>query len=120
MNATAQGYYKGLVGPTSSGHRRWYGRQALNEICFSQENINLLIRQLPFSCFVQELLYDKKPQMTDPWRMQAMGVYVLQWATEAYLVGLLKDANLIAIHTKRVTLMPKDIQLALQIRGERS
>ena len=58
--------------------------------------------------------------MTNPWRMQAMDVYVLQWAAEAYLAGLLEDANLIAIHTKRVTLMPKDIQLALQIRGERS
>ena len=51
--------------------------------------------------------------MTDPWRMQAMAVYVLQWAAEAYLTGLLEDANLIAIHTKHVTLMPKDIQLAL-------
>ena len=93
--------------------------QALNEICFYQENINLLIQQLPFSQFVRELLYNEKPQMMDPWRMQVMAVYILQWATEAYLVGLLKDANLIAIHTKCVTIMPKDIQLALQIRGER-
>ena len=58
--------------------------------------------------------------MTDPWRMQAMAVYILQWVAEAYLTGLLKDANLIAIHTKHVTLMPKDIQLALRITGERS
>ena len=58
--------------------------------------------------------------MTDPWRMQAMAVHALQWAAEAYLTGLLEDANLIAIHTKHVTLMPKDIQLALRIRGERS
>ena len=112
-NATAQGYYKGLVGPTSSGCRRCYGRPALNEIQFYQENINLLIRQLPFSHFVRELLYDGKPQMTNPWRMQAMAMYVLQWAAEAYLTGLLEDANLIAIHTKCVTLMPKDIELAL-------
>ena len=89
MNATAQGYYKGPVGPTASGHRRHYGRQALNEIQFYQENINLLIRQLPFSHFVRELLYDEKPQMTDPWQMQAMAVYVLQWAAEVYLTGLL-------------------------------
>ena len=47
--------------------------------------------------------------MTDPWCMQTMAVYVLQWAAEAYLVGLLENANLIAIHTKRVTIMPKDI-----------
>lgn len=59
----------------------------------------------------------------------------LQEAAEAYLVGLfegekyLKDAltdvgrvdtNLCAIHAKRVTIMPKDIQLARRIRGERA
>ncbi|CAA0807410.1 Histone H3.2 [Striga hermonthica] len=38
----------------------------------------------------------------------------------AYLVGLLEDTNLCAIHTKRVTIMPKDIQLARRIRGERA
>ena len=39
---------------------------------------------------------------------------------EAYLVGLFEDTNLCAIHAKRVTIMPKDIQLARRIRGERS
>ena len=63
-------------------------------------------------------LYKEKPQMTDPWQMQAMAIYVLQWAVEAYLVGLLEDANLIVIHTKCVTIMPKNIQLALRIQGE--
>ena len=55
--------------------------------------------------------------MTDPWQMQAMAIYMLQWAAEAYLVGLLEDTNLIAIHTKCVTIMPKDIQLVLRIQG---
>ena len=41
----------------------------------------------------------------------------LRQATEAYLVHLFEDANLCAIHAKRVTLMPKDIQLARRIRG---
>ena len=44
----------------------------------------------------------------------------LQEATEAYLVTLLKESNLCAEHAKRVTIMPKDVQLALRIRGERS
>ncbi|KAF3841403.1 hypothetical protein F7725_007265 [Dissostichus mawsoni] len=30
------------------------------------------------------------------------------------------DTNLCAIHAKRVTIMPKDIQLARRIRGERA
>ena len=58
--------------------------------------------------------------MMDPCQMQAMAMYILQWAAEVYLTGLLKDTNLITIHTQHVTLMPKDIQLALRIRGERS
>ena len=44
----------------------------------------------------------------------------LQEAAESYLVGLFEDTNLCAIHAKRVTIMPKDIQLARRIRGERS
>ena len=86
----------------------------------STRKIQSTHQTVTFLTFCKELLYDEKPQMTDPWKMQAMAVYVLQWAAEAYLTGLLEDANRIAIHTKCVTLMPKDIQLALQIRGERS
>ena len=44
----------------------------------------------------------------------------LEEASEAYLVGLFEDTNLCAIHAKRVTIMPKDIQLARRIRGERA
>ncbi|GBP89998.1 Histone H3 [Eumeta japonica] len=47
-------------------------------------------------------------------------VMALQEASEAYLVGLFEDTNLCAIHAKRVTIMPKDIQLARRIRGERA
>ncbi|RYQ85475.1 hypothetical protein Ahy_B10g105049 isoform A [Arachis hypogaea] len=47
-------------------------------------------------------------------------VAALQEAAEAYLVGLFEDTNLCAIHAKRVTIMPKDIQLARRIRGERA
>jgi histone H3/H4 len=41
----------------------------------------------------------------------------LQRAVETYLVHVFEDANLCAIHGKRVTLMVKDIQLARRIRG---
>ena len=47
-------------------------------------------------------------------------MFILQEASEAYLVGLFEDTNLCAIHAKRVTIMPKDIQLARRIRGERA
>ncbi len=57
-------------------------------------------------------------------RFQSNAVLALQEASEAYLpvVGLrlFEDTNLCAIHAKRVTIMPKDIQLARRIRGERA
>ncbi|KXJ70714.1 hypothetical protein RP20_CCG022707 [Aedes albopictus] len=37
-----------------------------------------------------------------------------------YLVGFFEYTNLCAIHTKRVTIMPKDIQLARRIRCKRA
>ncbi|KAG5610965.1 hypothetical protein H5410_022246 [Solanum commersonii] len=53
-------------------------------------------------------------------RFQSSVVAALQEAAEAYLVGLFEDTNLCAIHAKRVTIMPKDMQLARHIRGERA
>ena len=47
-----------------------------------------------------------------------MAILALQEAAEAYLVGLFEDANLCAIHAKRVTIMAKDLQLVLRLRGE--
>ncbi|KAK6319746.1 hypothetical protein J4Q44_G00088530 [Coregonus suidteri] len=51
---------------------------------------------------------------------QSSAVMAVQEASEAYLVGLFQDTNLCAIHAKRATIMPKDIQLARRIRGERA
>uniref|UniRef100_M1CDA0 Histone H3.2 n=1 Tax=Solanum tuberosum TaxID=4113 RepID=M1CDA0_SOLTU len=53
-------------------------------------------------------------------RFQSSAVAALQEAAEAYLVGLFEDTNLCAIHAKRITIMPKDIQLARRIRGEKA
>ena len=52
-------------------------------------------------------------------RFQASAVLALQEAAESYMIGLFEDTNLCAIHGKRVTIMPKDMQLARRIRGER-
>lgn len=54
------------------------------------------------------------------YRIQGSALLGLQEAAEAYLVGLFEDTNLAAIHAKRVTIMPKDMQLARRIRGERA
>eukprot|EP00804_Cyclotella_cryptica_P013006 CCRYP_002329-RC/>CCRYP_002329-RC protein AED:0.47 eAED:0.33 QI:0/-1/0/1/-1/0/1/0/79 len=49
---------------------------------------------------------------------QATSLLAIQESVEAFSIGLFEDASLCAIHSRRVTIMPKDIQLALQIRGE--
>jgi len=97
-------------------HRRRYrpGTVALREIRRYQKSTALLIRKLPFQRLVREI---GQYLLTRP-RFQASTVMALQEASEAYLVGLFEDTNLCAIHAKRVTIMPKDIQLARRIRGE--
>ncbi|EMS58304.1 Histone H3 type 1 [Triticum urartu] len=64
----------------------------------------------------KQIAQDFKPAL----RFQSSAVSALQEAAESYLVGLFEDTNLCAIHAKRVTIMPKDIQLARRIRGERA
>ncbi|KAJ4904515.1 histone H3 [Raphanus sativus] len=89
---------------------------ALREIRKYQKSTELLIRKLPFQRLVREIAQDFKTDL----RFQSSAVAALQEAAEAYLVGLFEDTNLCAIHAKRVTIMPKDIQLARRIRGERA
>eukprot|EP00051_Salpingoeca_urceolata_P004248 m.63755 g.63755 ORF g.63755 m.63755 type:complete len:196 (+) comp13500_c0_seq1:419-1006(+) len=106
--------------PTSGGvkkpHRYRPGTVALREIRRFQKSTELLIRKLPFQRLVREIAQDFKTDL----RFQSAAVGALQEAAEAYLVGLFEDTNLCAIHAKRVTIMPKDIQLARRIRGERA
>ena len=98
-------------------HRYQLGTVALQEIHRYQKLTELLIRKLPFQRLVREIAQDLgKMNM----RFQSGAIMALQEASEAYLVGLLEDSNLCAIHAKRVTIMPKDIQLACRIRGERN
>ena len=97
-------------------HRYRPGTVALREIRRYQKSTELLIRKAPFQRLVREILQDIDSDL----RCQSTAVLALQEASEAYLIGLFEDTNLCAIHAKRVTIMPKDIQLARRIRGERA
>ena len=68
---------------------------------------------------VREILQDFDDKRSDL-RVQSTALLALQEASEAYLVYLFEDTNLCAIHAKRVTIMPKDMQLARRLRGERA
>ena len=106
--------------PTTGGvkkpHRYRPGTVALREIRRYQKSTDLLIRKLPFQRLVREIAQEYKADL----RFQSTAMLCLQEASEGYLVGLFEDTNLCAIHAKRVTIMPKDMQLARRIRGERN
>ena len=90
------------------------GEKALKEIRAYQNSTDLLIRRLPFARLVREIQSNMTRQ---PYRWQGTAILALQEAAEAHLIGLFEDCNLCAIHGKRVTIMPKDMQLARRIRG---
>ena len=89
--------------------------QLLWEIWQFQKSTKLLIRKLPYSWLVHEIALE-----VDKYNLCLQGspIICLQEAAEAYLVGLMEDTNLCTIHVKRVTIMPKDIQLDRHISGE--
>lgn len=97
-------------------HRYRPGTVALREIRHFQKSTELLIRKLPFQRLVREIAQDYNTNL----RFQSLAILAIQEAAEAYLVRLFEDTNLCALHSKRVTIMPKDMNLARRIRGERS
>merc|ERR1712127_53392 len=115
LKASSKGKSPSNVG-MKRAHRFRPGTVAFREIRRFQKSTELLIRKLPFQRLVREIASDFKTDL----RFQSSAVLALQEAAEAYMVGLFEDTNLCAIHAKRVTIMPKDMQLARRIRGERS
>ena len=106
-----------MSGPTCGGVKRPKryrpGTVALREIRKYQKSSDLLLQKLPFQRLVREISQDRRADL----KFQSSALLALQEASEAFLVGLFEDTNLCAIHAKRITIMPKDMQLARRIRG---
>ena len=85
------------------------GTVALRQIRKYQTSTELLIRKLPFQRLVREVVWSlwKDKQ----YRFQSTALLALQEACEAFLVRMFGQVNDIAIHGKRVTIQPRDIQL---------
>ena len=96
-------------------HRYQPGMVTLTEIWKYQKSTELLIRKLQFQCLVHEILQG----FGVGFRVTPAMMMALQEAAEVYLAQLLEDSNLCTIHAKRITIQPKDIQLARWICGER-
>lgn len=102
------------TGGVKKPHRFRPGTVALREIRKYQKSTELLIRKVPFQRVVREIAQDFKSDL----RFQSTAIMALQEAAESYLTGLFEDTNLSAIHGGRVTIQPRDLQLARRIRGE--
>jgi len=95
-------------------HRYRPGTVALREIRKYQKSTDLLLSRAPFQKLVREIAQDSKTDL----RFQSSALAAIQEAAEAFLVNLMENANLCAIHAKRVTIMPKDMQLAQRLSGQ--
>ncbi|OBT52745.1 hypothetical protein VE04_08065 [Pseudogymnoascus sp. 24MN13] len=102
--------------PHRKKHRYHPGTVALQEIRKYQRTTDLLMLKLPFSRLVREIAMTLVPRNQEL-RWQSQAIQALQEAAEAFLVHLFEDTNLCAIHAKRVTIQPKDLQLARRVRG---
>ena len=96
----------------------------LGQVKHFQRRTELLIRKLPFAQVVQEITKDiieelgLRTRFDRGARYQSEAIGALQEVVEHYMIGLFKDTNLCAIHTRWVTIRPKDVQIARKIRGE--
>lgn len=99
---------------SKSGYRYRPGTRALMEIRKYQKSVEHLIPLAPFARFMREVTQDFKKDL----RFTPDAIQVLQEATEYYVVGLMEDTNLCAIHRKRQTIDIKDMTLVRRLRRE--
>lgn len=88
------------------------GAKASKEIRFYQQNTELLLRKIPFQRLVREIC-----QKLGPFRFEVQALLALQEAAEMFMTGVFEDASLFALHGRRVTVMPRDLQLTRRIRS---
>ena len=90
------------------------GTVALREIRKYQKQSSLLIPKAPFTRLVRDICGG----IDNDLRFNAETLLALQEAAEAYLVSLLEDSSLCAIHAKRQTIVKADMVLAKRLRGD--
>ncbi|GER35627.1 histone H3 [Striga asiatica] len=92
---------------TRKKRRNRPGTKALREIRKYQKSWNLLIPVAPFIRAVREISTFYAPNIT---RWQAEALVAIQEAAEDYIVEMFDEANLCAIHAKRVTLSELEVK----------
>ena len=101
---------------TGRRHRYRLGTRALLEISYYQKRVGLICSKLAVSRIVREIAADVLGKSDV--RFQVSAILAIHEGMEAYIIRFMEDTVLKAIHGRRVTIMPKDIQLARRICGE--
>ena len=85
---------------------------ALREIRRYQKSTECLIKRSPFKKLIREISQEHRVCPQGPGtpsiqvRFQSTVITALQKAAENFIVGLFEDVNLLAVHAKKVTVMP--------------
>lgn len=90
--------------------------RALKEIRMYQKSCHLLLRKANFARVVRSVLIETH-RLGSHFLWQKAAIECLQEASEAYVISFLSDAYLCSLHAKRVTLMPRDMNLIKRLRG---
>ena len=117
---------KGIIrtGGVKKPHRYHPGMVALREIRRYQRTTENLIKRTPFQKLIREISQEYRICPDGPGTpsvqvgFQSTAIAALQEAAENFIVGLFEDVNLLAIRARHVTIMLRDIRLALHIRGD--
>ncbi len=73
----------------------------------------IVFARYPFEKFVRDIVTQYKPKT----KISKNVFVILQYHIEQYLIKLLSQANLLAIHSKRVKLLPPDIDFIRSIKN---
>lgn len=105
--------------------------RALREITYFQNQSSTTIPKAAFARLAREVLCDLRPRKELKWTIGSLlGLQVRklvcifyfykkfrsQEGAECFLVNMMENANIAAIHGKRVTIMPRDMDLVGRIR----
>ncbi len=97
------------------------GTVALRRIRKAQDPTKFRLRKTPFGRLVRQIANEippTTPYLTTGWRFAPAAIEALQVACEEYMTELYEDTNKCAVHAKRVTIMPHDIKLAIDLHGD--
>ena len=95
------------------------GTVALRQIRRYQTSTDLLIPKIPFQRFVKEIIQcECSERQIVSRKIQSTALLALQCAAEDYVTDLFCKSQVAAFHGKRVTVIPDDMRLVLNFRGD--